>query len=147
MSISMRPGRSGRAKLLHAITTSSKPQISISLTVTSCSSTPRFSTPAEHPQRRSWKHWRAVRTSCSISIGKARNSYGAARATCQCFYLPPSTSELEKRLRAGRRIPARSWQTACAAPNEMSHYPEYDYIIVNREVEKHELVAISRQNG
>ena len=22
------------------------------------------------------------------------------------------------------------------APNEMSHYPEYDYIIVNREVEE-----------
>jgi len=60
------------------------------------------------------------------------------------FILPPSTSELEKRLRGRAQDSAEvvanrmSW-----APDEMSHYPEYDYIIVNREIEESIEMAMS----
>ena len=53
------------------------------------------------------------------------------------FILPPSTSELEKRLRVRAQDSAEVVANRMRrAPNEMSHYPEYDYIIVNREVEE-----------
>ena len=53
------------------------------------------------------------------------------------FILPPSTSELEKRLRGRAQDPAEVVANRMRrAPDEMSHYPEYDYIIVNREIEE-----------
>ena len=53
------------------------------------------------------------------------------------FILPPSTSELEKRLRGRAQDSAEVVANRMRrAPDEMSHYPEYDYIIVNREVEE-----------
>ena len=51
------------------------------------------------------------------------------------FILPPSTSELEKRLRGRAQDSAEVVANRMRrAPDEMSHYPEYDYIIVNQEI-------------
>ena len=51
------------------------------------------------------------------------------------FILPPSVSELEKRLlsRAQDTADVVAGRMAKAA-DEMSHYPEYDYIIVNHDL-------------
>ena len=53
------------------------------------------------------------------------------------FVLPPSTAELEKRLitRAQDSGEVVAGRMARAA-DEMSHYPEYDYIIVNHDLEQ-----------
>jgi guanylate kinase len=52
------------------------------------------------------------------------------------FVLPPSTAELEKRLitRAQDSAEVVAGRMARAA-DEMSHYPEYDYIIVNHNLD------------
>lgn len=61
------------------------------------------------------------------------------------FILPPSLEELERRLRArgqdSDEVIARRMQEAV---NEMSHYAEYDYLVVNESFEEalDELVAI-----
>ena len=74
------------------------------------------------------------------------------------FVLPPSTAELERRLlsRAQDSAEVVAGRMARAA-DEMSHYPEYDYIIVNHDLEasieavqtilKAERLQISRQAG
>jgi len=74
------------------------------------------------------------------------------------FVLPPSTAELERRLlsRAQDTAEVVAGRMAQAA-DEMSHYPEYDYIIVNHDLEasieavhtilKAERLRISRQAG
>lgn len=74
------------------------------------------------------------------------------------FVLPPSTAELERRLlsRAQDLAEVVAGRMARAA-DEMSHYPEYDYIIVNHDLEasieavrtilKAERLRISRQAG
>ena len=74
------------------------------------------------------------------------------------FVLPPSTAELERRLlsRAQDSAEVVTGRMARAA-DEMSHYPEYDYIIVNHDLEasieavhtilKAERLRISRQAG
>ncbi len=52
------------------------------------------------------------------------------------FILPPSTAELERRLNARAQDPAHVVsQRMSQASNEMSHWPEYDYIIVNRDLD------------
>lgn len=53
------------------------------------------------------------------------------------FVLPPSTAELEKRLitRAQDSAKVVAGRMARAA-DEMSHYPEYDYIIVNHDLDQ-----------
>ena len=53
------------------------------------------------------------------------------------FVLPPSTAELEKRLitRAQDSAEVVAGRMARAA-DEMSHYPEYDYIIVNHVLDQ-----------
>jgi guanylate kinase len=51
------------------------------------------------------------------------------------FILPPSTAELERRLRARAQDPEDVVQARMAkAADEMSHWAEYDYIVVNRDV-------------
>ena len=51
------------------------------------------------------------------------------------FILPPSTRELERRLRARAQDPDDVVAKRMShAPDEMSHWPEYDYVIVNREI-------------
>lgn len=53
------------------------------------------------------------------------------------FILPPSTMELERRLRKRAQDPPEVVARRMSkAADEMSHYAEYDYIIVNREVEE-----------
>jgi guanylate kinase len=51
------------------------------------------------------------------------------------FILPPSTAELEKRLKARAQDSAKVVaERMSKAADEMSHWAEYDYIIVNRDV-------------
>ena len=53
------------------------------------------------------------------------------------FVLPPSTRELERSLRARAQDPPSVVDKRMAkAMDEISHYPEYDYIIVNDELEE-----------
>jgi guanylate kinase len=53
------------------------------------------------------------------------------------FILPPSTMELERRLRKRAQDPPDVVARRMAkAADEMSHYAEYDYIVVNRDVEE-----------
>lgn len=52
------------------------------------------------------------------------------------FILPPSTAELERRLtRRAQDPPDVVARRMSKASDEMSHYAEYDYIIVNREID------------
>ena len=52
------------------------------------------------------------------------------------FILPPSTGELERRLRARAQDPEEVVRGRMAkAADEMSHWAEYDYIVVNQDVE------------
>ncbi|RED53524.1 guanylate kinase [Aestuariispira insulae] len=51
------------------------------------------------------------------------------------FILPPSTKELEERLKRRAQDPADVVAKRMAkAADEMSHYPEYDWVIVNNDV-------------
>ena len=63
----------------------------------------------------------------------------AARARADLvsvFILPPSTEELHRRLRRRARDPDEVVEARMRkAPDEMSHWAEYDYIVVNREIE------------
>jgi guanylate kinase len=53
------------------------------------------------------------------------------------FVLPPSTGELERRLRARAQDSDEVVAGRMArAADEMSHWREYDYIIVNRDIEE-----------
>lgn len=53
------------------------------------------------------------------------------------FILPPSKMELERRLRKRAQDPPEVVARRMAkAADEMSHYAEYDYIIVNRDIEE-----------
>ena len=52
------------------------------------------------------------------------------------FILPPSTRALEERLaRRAQDPPEVVANRMAAAASEMSHYPEYDYVIVNENLE------------
>jgi len=53
------------------------------------------------------------------------------------FILPPSTGELERRLEARAQDSAEVVAERMAkAADEMSHYPEYNYIVVNRDLDE-----------
>lgn len=53
------------------------------------------------------------------------------------FILPPSTAELERRLRTRAQDTEEVVRGRMAkAVSEMSHWPEYDYIVVNRVLEE-----------
>jgi guanylate kinase len=53
------------------------------------------------------------------------------------FILPPSRDELERRLRARAQDPEEVVARRMAkAADEMSHWAEYDYIVVNRDIER-----------
>ena len=52
------------------------------------------------------------------------------------FVLPPSTEELQRRLERRAQDPAEVVaQRMAKAPDEMSHWAEYDYIVINHEIE------------
>ncbi len=53
------------------------------------------------------------------------------------FILPPSTAELERRLRTRAQDPEHVVASRMARTmDEISHYPEYDYIIVNDNLDE-----------
>ena len=53
------------------------------------------------------------------------------------FILPPSTAELERRLRSrAQDAPAVVARRMARAADEMSHWAEYDYVIVNRDLDR-----------
>jgi guanylate kinase len=53
------------------------------------------------------------------------------------FILPPSTAELEKRLKSRAQDSAKVVAERMEkAADEMSHWAEYDYIIVNRDIQE-----------
>ncbi len=53
------------------------------------------------------------------------------------FILPPSTAELERRLRERAQDSDQVVAERMAkAADEMSHWPEYDYIVVNHDIEE-----------
>jgi guanylate kinase len=53
------------------------------------------------------------------------------------FILPPSMASLEERLRSRAQDSEEVVQQRMAkAADEMSHWPEYDYIVVNRDIEE-----------
>lgn len=55
------------------------------------------------------------------------------------FILPPDRAELERRLRKRAQDPEKIVQTRMAkADSEMSHWAEYDYVIVNTDLEQSE---------
>jgi len=52
------------------------------------------------------------------------------------FILPPSTAELERRLRTRAQDPEDVVRARMAkAADEMSHYAEYDFVVINDDVE------------
>jgi guanylate kinase len=53
------------------------------------------------------------------------------------FILPPSVAALEERLRVRAQDSEEVVRTRMAkSADEMSHWPEYDYVIVNRDLEE-----------
>ena len=75
-------------------------------------------------------------TCCSTSTGRARSSCARRRGSdvVSVFILPPSAADLEKRLHTRAQdsddvIRGRMSR----ASHEMSHWAEYDYIVVNRQ--------------
>jgi guanylate kinase len=63
------------------------------------------------------------------------------------FILPPSVAELERRMRArGQDTDAVIRRRLASAEEEMSHAPEFDYVIINKDFDeaKQDLQAIIR---
>jgi guanylate kinase len=59
----------------------------------------------------------------------------AGRDLVAVFVLPPSTHELEKRLRTrAQDTPRVVAERMAKAADEMSHWPEYDYVLVNDDL-------------
>jgi guanylate kinase len=68
----------------------------------------------------------------------------AGRDLVAIFILPPSTRELEKRLTARAQDSARVVAERMAkAADEMSHWPEYDYVLVNADLESSTAAVVS----
>jgi len=62
---------------------------------------------------------------------------GASRDLASVFILPPSTRELERRLRTRAQDSDEVVATRMAkAADEISHYPEYQYIILNDDIDR-----------
>jgi guanylate kinase len=63
------------------------------------------------------------------------------------FILPPSVAELERRMRArGQDSDAVIWRRMASAEEEISHAPEFNYAIINKDFDeaKRDLQAIIR---
>jgi guanylate kinase len=68
----------------------------------------------------------------------------AGRDLVAIFILPPSTRELEKRLTSRAQDSARVVAERMAkAADEMSHWPEYDYVLVNEDLESSTAAVVS----
>ena len=69
--------------------------------------------------------------------GEQQLKQAARNDLASVFILPPSTGELARRLQSRAQDPAEVVTARMAkAPDEISHWPEYDYIIVNHNIEK-----------
>lgn len=69
--------------------------------------------------------------------GTQQLAENAASDVASVFILPPSTQELERRLTARAQDPPDVVAARMAkAADEMSHYPEYNYIVVNDDLEE-----------
>ncbi len=61
----------------------------------------------------------------------------AVRDVATVFILPPSTAELERRLNTRAQDPSEVVAARMSkAADEISHYPEYTYIVVNSDIEE-----------
>ncbi|HUC60917.1 MAG TPA: guanylate kinase [Alphaproteobacteria bacterium] len=68
--------------------------------------------------------------------GTQQLSQSARSDLVSVFVLPPTTAELERRLKSRAQDSAKVVAERMAkAADEMSHWPEYDYIVINRELE------------
>lgn len=68
--------------------------------------------------------------------GEQQLKQAARSDLASVFILPPSTEELARRLQRRAQDPAEVVAARMAkAPDEISHWPEYDYIIVNYDIE------------
>ena len=68
--------------------------------------------------------------------GEQQLKQSARNDLASVFILPPSTEELARRLRRRAQDPIEVVEARMAkAPDEISHWPEYDYIIVNYDIE------------
>jgi guanylate kinase len=85
---------------------------------------------------------RAIEQGCDVLFdidwqGTQRLKEHVREDLVSIFILPPSHDELERRLKA--RAQDSEDVVACRmakAANEISHWPEYDYVIVNNDVER-----------
>ena len=69
--------------------------------------------------------------------GTQQVSEKAPNDLVRVFILPPSTEELERRLRQRAEDPEDVVRHRMSkAADEMSHWPEYDYIVVNRDIDE-----------
>lgn len=69
--------------------------------------------------------------------GTQQLSENSAKDLVRIFILPPSVEELERRLFSRAQDSAEVVRMRMAeAISEMSHYPEYDYIVVNSDVDE-----------
>ena len=68
--------------------------------------------------------------------GEQQLKQAARNDLASVFILPPSTEELARRLQSRAQDSADVVAARMAkAPDEISHWPEYDYIIVNYDIE------------
>jgi len=77
----------------------------------------------------------------------AKQVRGLMPDSCSVFILPPSKPELESRLKGrGQDSDEIIAGRMCTAVDEMSHYNEYDYLLVNDDFDQalNELLAIIR---
>ena len=135
VSVTTRPPRPGEIDGAHYHFIDA-PASSDGASTASCSNGPRCSAIATARRaRRSRRRWRRAATCCSTSTGRAPSSCARRRARSG------------QRLRAAA-LDRASWSAACAparridevihgrmakAADEMSHWAEYDYVIVNRD--------------
>ncbi|MHA1108056.1 MAG: guanylate kinase [Alphaproteobacteria bacterium] len=69
--------------------------------------------------------------------GAQQLSQNARDDLVSVFILPPSSQELDRRLHARAQDPEEVVAERMAkAPNEMSHWAEYDFIIVNHDIDQ-----------
>jgi guanylate kinase len=69
--------------------------------------------------------------------GTQQLTANARKDVVSIFVLPPSTAELERRLKARAQDPAHVVAARMEkAADEMSHYREYDYVFVNRDLDE-----------
>jgi guanylate kinase len=69
--------------------------------------------------------------------GTQQLAQNAPNDLVKVFILPPSNEELERRLRSRAQDPEEVVRSRMAkAATEISHWPEYDYIIVNEDLDR-----------